>query len=142
VALTLLLAVTVACAHTPQVPPATRTADIGEPFTLRPGESAAIAETPARITFERILSDNRCPVDVQCITAGEARGSFRLEAEPGRSEAFTLDTDRNATAVVAGYRLSLNSVSPAPRSTVTIDPKDYAVELTVALSRGARSHPR
>lgn len=134
-ALTLLLAVTVACAHTPQAPPATRTADLGERFTLRPGESAAIAETPARITFERILSDNRCPVDVQCITAGEARALFLFDAEAGRTEPVTLDTDRNATAVVAGYRLSLNSVSPAPRSTVTIDPRNYLVELTVALAR-------
>jgi hypothetical protein len=134
-ALTLLLAVTVACAHTPQVPPATPTADLGERFTLGPGESAAIEGTSARITFERILSDNRCPIDVQCITGGEARGSFRLEGEPGRSETFTLDTDRNATAVVAGYRISLDSVSPAPRSTVTIDPRNYRVELTVALAR-------
>lgn len=123
---------TVACAHTPQVPPATRTADLGERFTLGSGESAAIAETPARITFERILSDNRCPVDVQCITGGEARASFLFDSEAGRTEPVTLDTDRNATAVVAGYRISLESVSPAPRSTVTIDPRNYRVELTVS----------
>jgi hypothetical protein len=132
---TLLLAVTVACAHTPRVPPATRRADLGERFTLGPGESAAIAGTPARITFERILSDNRCPIDVQCITAGEARGWFLFDAEAGRTEPVTLDTDRNATAVVAAYRISLVSVSPAPRSTVTIDPRNYRAELTVALAR-------
>lgn len=126
---------TVACAHTPQVPPATRTADLGERFILGPGESAAIAGTPARITFERILSDNRCPIDVQCITGGEARAWFLFDAEAGHTEPVTLDTDRNVTAVVAGYRISLDSVSPAPRSTVTIDPRNYRVEMTVALAR-------
>jgi hypothetical protein len=134
-ALTLFLAVTAACAHAPQAPPATRTADLDERFSLRPGESAAVEGTPARITFERILSDNRCAIDVQCITAGEARAWFLFDAEAGRTEPVTLDTDGNATAVVAGYRISLVSVSPAPRSTVRIDPRNYVVELTVALAR-------
>ena len=130
--LTLLLATTLACALAPRVLPATRTADLGERITLKAGESAAIEGTPARITFERILSDNRCPVDVQCITGGEARAGFLFDAEAGHTEPVTLDTDRNATAVVAGYRISLVSVSPPPRSTVRIDPRDYVVELTVS----------
>jgi hypothetical protein len=67
--------------------------------------------------------------------AGEATARFRLDAEPGRTETFTLDTDRNATAVVEGYRVSLLSVSPAPKSTVRVDPRNYTVELTVALAR-------
>ena len=134
-ALTLLLATTLACAHTPQVPRATRTAHLGGRFTLKAGESAAIGGTPARITFERILSDNRCAIDVQCITAGEARAGFLFDAEAGRTEPVTLDTDRNTTTAVAGYRILLVSVSPAPRSTVRIDPRDYVVELTVALAR-------
>jgi hypothetical protein len=134
-ALTLLLATTLACANAPRVLPATRTAGLGERITLKVRESAAIEGTPARITFERILSDNRCPVDVQCITGGEARAWFLFDAEAGHTEPVTLDTDRNATAVVAGYRISLVSVSPLPRSTVRIDPRDYVVELTVALAR-------
>jgi hypothetical protein len=130
----LLLAAALGCAHA-GAPRAGPTADLGERFTLRPGESAAIGRTPAEITFERILSDNRCAVDVVCIQAGEARAWFRLDAEQGHADTFTLDTDRNATAVVSGYRISLLSVSPAPRSAVRIDPRNYTVELTVALAR-------
>jgi hypothetical protein len=127
----LLLALALGCAHAP-APPEIPTVDLGERFTLRPGESAAVAGTPAKVTFERIFSDNRCAVDVVCIVAGEARAWFRLDAEPGRSDTFTLDTDRNGTALVGGYRVSLLSVSPAPRSTVRIDPRNYVVELTVS----------
>ena len=128
----LLMAATLACSHAAPAPPEISSVDLGERFTLRPGESAGIARTPVKITFERVLSDNRCAVDVVCIVGGEARASFRVDAEPGRTEPFTLDTDRNATAVVAGYRISLLSVSPAPKSTVRIDPLNYVVELTVS----------
>lgn len=138
----LLLAAAVACSHAPPVPPEIPTANLGERFTLRPEESAAIRGTPARITFERILSDSRCAIDVQCIQAGEARASFRLDDGRRGAETFVLDTDRNSSADVSGYRVSLLSVSPAPRSTVRIDPRNYAVELTVSLIRGARSLPR
>ena len=127
----LLFVSALACSHAPPAPEAP-SVDLGERFTLHPGQFAGIAGTPARVTFERIVSDNRCAVDVQCITAGEARAWLRLIAEPGHMEIFMLDTDRNATAIVAGYRISLLSVSPAPRSTVRIDPKSYVIELTVS----------
>lgn len=126
----LLLAAALACTNA--LPRAEgRAAFPGERFELHPGESATITGTPATVRFERIVSDNRCAIDVVCIVAGEARASFRLEAEPGRSETFTLDTARNAAAVAGGYRISLVSVSPAPRSTVSIDPRNYIVELVV-----------
>ena len=126
----LFLAATLGCAHAPA--PADRPAPrLGERFTLHPGESAPIAGTRAKVSFERIVSDNRCAVDVVCIVAGEARASLRLEPEPGRPEAFLLDTGRNPVAAVAGYRVTLLSVSPVPRSTVSIDPRGYVVELAV-----------
>jgi hypothetical protein len=131
VAVVLLLAAALGCAHA-EPPPAGPA--LGERFTLRPGESAVIRGTPVKVTFEGILSDSRCAVDVVCIQAGEARASFRLQAGRGGTETFVLDTNRNSSAVVSGYRVSLVSVSPAPHSKVRIEPKSYAVEL--AFSRG------
>ncbi|HVE66846.1 MAG TPA: hypothetical protein VNC59_09715 [Thermoanaerobaculia bacterium] len=116
--------------HAPPGPPAE------ERVTLRAGESAAIRGTPARITFERILSDSRCAVDVVCIQAGEATASFRLDAGRAGADTFVLDTSRNGSAVVSGYRVSLVSVSPAPRSTVRIEPRSYVVVLSISQDRG------
>jgi hypothetical protein len=127
----LFLAATLGCAHAHVSPPEGSAPRLGERFTLHPGESATIAGTRAKISFERIVSDNRCAVDVVCIVAGEARASLRLESAPGRPEAFTLDTGRNPAAAVAGYRVTLLSVLPLPRSTVWIDPRGYAVDLAV-----------
>jgi hypothetical protein len=90
-----------------------------------------IAGTPAKITFEKVVSDNRCPVDVVCVVAGEARALFSLDEPAKPSRGFELDTARAPNATVNGYGVSLLAVSPAPRSTVRIEPRDYVVELTV-----------
>jgi hypothetical protein len=90
-----------------------------------------IAGTPATITFENVVSDNRCPVDVVCIVAGEARAVLRLEEPRKPPIEFVLDTGRTPSATVNGYGVALLTVSPAPHSTVRIEPRDYVVELTV-----------
>jgi hypothetical protein len=117
-----------ACSHAP----AAAGPALGERFWLRAGESAAIRGERATIGFERILSDSRCAVDVQCIRAGEARGAFRLETRGVPPVSFELDTDRERTLDVGGYRVTLVEVSPAPRSTARIAPTDYRVELVVS----------
>lgn len=125
--LVVLLVTAVGCAATP---PATGPA-LGERFPMRAGESVVIRGTPATITFDGILADSRCAIDVVCIQAGEARGAFRLATGRGPATAFELDSARNASAVVGDYRVTLVSVSPAPRSTVRIAPGDYIVDLSV-----------
>ena len=59
-----------------------------------------------------------------------------MDTGRGGAETFVLDTDRKASAIVSGYRVSLVSVSPAPRSTVRIDPRSYVVLLSVSPDRG------
>ena len=126
---TLALVLTSGCAHAPA---AAAGPALGERFTLRVGESASIRGERATIVFDRIISDSRCAVDVQCIRAGEARAALRLEPGGGPEMSFELDTDRDRSQEVGGYRVTLLGVSPAPRSTVPIAPSDYRVELTVS----------
>src|SRR5712671_4055395 len=52
------------------------TAIVAQPdvaFSLPLGKSAAVSGTGARITFRRVTEDSRCPVDVTCIWAGDAK---------------------------------------------------------------------
>jgi hypothetical protein len=124
----LTLSIALGCSHAPvaETGPA-----LGERFSLRAGESASIRGEGAAITFERILTDSRCAVDVQCIWAGEARGAFRFEKRGGPALSFELDTNREPVREVGGYQVSLLAVSPGPKSTVRIAPADYRVELSV-----------
>jgi hypothetical protein len=124
-----LLTLALGCAH---VPPADTGPALGERFWLRAGESAAIRGERVTVTFERILADSRCAVDVQCIRAGEARGAFRLEARGGDPVSFELDTDRERTREVGGYVVTLHDVAPAPRSTVRIAATGYRTEISVS----------
>jgi hypothetical protein len=125
----LALIVASACSSTPA---ADAGRALGERFSLRPGESARIRGEHATIVFERIVSDSRCAVDVQCIRAGEARAAFRLETGGAAEISFELDTDRERTREVGGYRVTLVDVFPAPRSTVRVAPEEYRVDLTVS----------
>lgn len=85
---------------------------------------------PVTLTFQKITSDNRCAVDVVCITGGEARGMFWLAKQGQMGVVFEIGTE-NPGVVVNGYAITLRSVSPAPLSTITIDPASYVVELDV-----------
>jgi len=128
-ACTLSLALVSACAHAPA---AASGPELGERISLRPGESAQIRGEHATIVFERLVSDSRCAVDVQCIRAGEARAAFRLETGGAAGISFELDTDRERAREVEGYRVTLVEVSPAPRSTIRIAPGEYRVDLTIS----------
>ena len=105
---------------------------VGERFSMRRGESVAVRGTRMTLSFEGIVADSRCAIDVVCIQAGEARAAFRrLGAGRDPGEAFELDTARNTSTVLGAWRVTLLSVSPSPRSTVRIAPGDYVVELSV-----------
>lgn len=119
----------VACSHSP-IPPAGPA--LGERFPIRPGESVAIRDGPVTVAFERILSDNRCAIDVVCIVAGEARGLFHLTVARAAPVSFELSTDQRSVPEVAGYRIALVGRTPAPRSTVRIEPRQYRAELVVS----------
>ncbi len=124
-----LAAALVACSHSPTPPTGPA---LGERFPIQPGESVAIRGEPITIAFERILSDNRCAIDVVCIVAGEARGAFRITVGRAAPVSFELATEPKSTAEVSGYRIALAGMTPTPRSTVRIAPRDYRAELVVS----------
>ena len=43
-----------------------------EPFVLKPGQTATIVDENLTVTFVRVPSDSRCPVNVQCFIRGNA----------------------------------------------------------------------
>ena len=45
----------------------------GQTFELPLGQTATVKGTGIRLTFKDVRTDSRCPVDVQCVWAGEAK---------------------------------------------------------------------
>lgn len=126
--LLLSLAFPLACSDGPTEP---SDPSLGQSFRLSAGEFLTLRGEPVRIGFEAILSDSRCPIDAICIQAGEAKGRFWLEVTAEPATSFELGTLDPRTITVSGYRVTLNAVSPAPRSNARIDPRDYRAELIV-----------
>jgi hypothetical protein len=97
------------------------------PQTVKVGvnKEKAIGKTKLRIKFVEFIEDSRCPLDVDCIWAGNAKIKVRVTSR-GVSRVLTLDTMGSEKPIVAhGYKFRLTGLTPVPRSNVRINPSGY-----------------
>ena len=108
-----------------------------------PSESVALKpSTPQKLpggedfaVMYRVDNDSRCPSNAVCVWAGNATVVFGIRMAscptclPAQQFVNTLTDPRSIT--VAGYRFTLDSLSPAPLAGQPIDQKDYTAFLTV-----------
>jgi hypothetical protein len=108
---------------------------IDRPFELRAAGSARLDEA-VTLTFAGVRSDSRCPMDVVCISAGDASVAVRLTSQAGGEVERELHTNPRSGAAAdtayLGYAIALVSLAPYPRSTRQIRPGDYVATFTVA----------
>ena len=116
-------------------PTSPRDVELGEEFQLAPSQAAVVGDTGLRLVFERVDSDSRCGVDVNCVWEGDAE-VFVTASEPGRDTA-TLELHTTATggrqteARYGDFVVALKALSPQPRSTERIRAEDYRATLRV-----------
>lgn len=97
----------------------------GPDFELEPGKTVQLSGTGVRVTFLEVVNDSRCPVDVVCVTAGDAEVRLSVVGE-GEDRTVSLHVMREPRSITIGaVRLELTGLVPSPRSTVTISPQDY-----------------
>ncbi len=98
-------------------------------ITLRYGEERLIDDL-LRVSFNQVLEDSRCPGDVTCVWAGNAR--VQIGISMGMGPTFPLELNSNlepSTVDWNGVRVTLLGVMPEPRSTEKIPPEAYSVRL-------------
>ncbi|HKS05146.1 MAG TPA: hypothetical protein VJR92_02435 [Gemmatimonadaceae bacterium] len=101
------------------------TTPANEAFTLRVGQTASVENAALRITFVRVVSDSRCPSDVDCIWAGNGQIEIELRAN-GAVDTARLNTFDGAREASAGnYRIEFVALAPTPRSTGAIPQSQY-----------------
>lgn len=126
---------------TPEVETAPAT---GGALSPEVGETVAIEGGP-RLTFLEVVSDNRCPVDVQCIVAGEAVVRLAVALQGRRTEVTVMipglvPDDYPAAEVFAngaralGYQIGLMALRPYPGSPEAAD--GAAVDAVLAVRPG------
>ena len=119
----LLVAFLTGCSSSPSAP---GDVPVGREFVLKPGESATVEGTDLRITFQSVVEDSRCPVDVTCVHAGDAVVALAVGDHP-----LQLRSNSEPEEVVGGHILRLERVDPKAYSDRTIPPGDYRAVLKV-----------
>ena len=104
---------------------------LGEEFELAVHQTAQITAENISVTFQEVLEDSRCPVDVTCIWAGLAEVSLRV-AVSGQEREISLSTSPpENSAVFENYTFWLIGVRPVPRANQNIDSSAYFVTVRV-----------
>jgi len=114
--------------------------DWGEPrpgpgpgeVALRVGQSAPVVGVI--VGLSAVLQDSRCPVDVVCVSTGNAVAEVSVGPGAGHGPTYRLvlnTTEEPREGTVLGMRVRLVDLQPAPVSTRDIEPGDYVVRLEV-----------
>ncbi len=90
--------------------------------TLRAAIGQTVSGLDVSLTPLSIISDSRCPIDVQCIWAGTVTLKVRIESGLGTSE-MTFELGKPITTEAED--ITLTEVSPAPHAGVAIPPSAY-----------------
>jgi hypothetical protein len=109
-----------------------QTAVIVEPgisFTLAPGQTATVRRADARVTFKEVREDSRCPVDVTCVWAGDAKVDVVIIREGGPNDAKTLSlTPPDNEVQVGNLKIRFVGLTPVPRQADGNTPRNYLAE--------------
>lgn len=107
---------------------------LGSEFELHAGQRISLYKTKLTVRFVAVSEDSRCPSDVTCVWAGNAR--VQVQVTNGRAgKTLTLNSNTAAPPSsdgnFAGYTVKLISLNPYPRSTARIAPGNYVLKLIV-----------
>ena len=108
---------------------------LGQEFDLRVGERAVFRKTNLTVKFDAVKEDSRCPSDVTCVWAGNAR--VELQVTNGRkTKSLTLNSNTAAPlpadSTFAGYSVKLVNLNPYPLSKRPVARGSYVVRLFVS----------
>ena len=124
----LLLVPIVACSGGPTQPDRVRT---GQPFELGVGQTAMTTDD-VRIRFDTVRSDSRCPMDVQCVRAGEAVIAITLSLPGEAAVGRELETvPARSQTRFSRFTITLSQLQPYPRSSQQIQPSEYVATFVV-----------
>jgi len=101
-------------------------------FDLKPGQTARVGGTAITVSFVGVPEDSRCPVDVQCVWAGNGAVSLVVTDETGAKSTVILNTTLSPrSARVSGYEINFAGLKPEPKQGSPIPLANYVATLRV-----------
>ncbi len=105
---------------------------LGQPFSLRLGESAILRSENIRLRFDSVPEDSRCPKTLQCVSAGNARVRLEVTVGSAAPSVVELNTARGPReAEIEGFRLVLEDLAPYPRTSEPTPAEEFVATLSV-----------
>ncbi len=107
-------------------------AELNVPFSLLAGQTAVLAQEKLSVRFVGVIEDTRCPIDMECISAGDA--TMVLQAEEDRKPSMILSLTLYGGPQGVAYEafaIHVTQLMPYRISTRAIHPGDYRVSLLV-----------
>jgi hypothetical protein len=80
------------------------------------------------ICFDSVITESRCPENVECIWAGEAIVRFRFEKYGKEPRFIDLHTGTNDT-IIDDYKFSFIDLLPYPNTDHPTSPEDYKAKV-------------
>jgi hypothetical protein len=84
------------------------------------------------ITLDSIVQDSRCPLDVQCIWAGQIVAKVKILSLGDTHKLETAEISSEKSYVFNGYNISISSVTPPKNSKKEIKSGDYLLTFNVS----------
>jgi hypothetical protein len=110
----------------------TEMVQLGQEFDLKINQETTIKSEGLAIAFESVLEDDRCPEDVNCIWAGNAKIKVRLSKEKQEPGVVDLNTGvKPKSSSYLDYEIKLVALKPNRRSDKDIQPNEYKATLSV-----------
>ena len=100
-------------------------------FVLTVGETATLQGRSAQIRFVGVTGDSRCPIDVFCVTGGDAIVEIAVRSRSGPEIRYDLHTGDLRPVQHRTLTITLVQLAPDPFSTQTIPPEVYRATLRV-----------
>jgi len=107
-------------------------AEPGVAFELPVGRTAALNGNGARITFKQVKEDSRCPTDVTCVWAGDARIELTISRNGSSDDTKILSlSPANSEARSGDLQIRFVGLTPVPRQADGSSPRAYVAQLVV-----------
>ena len=100
-------------------------------FVLTVGETATLQGRSTQIRFVGVTGDSRCPIDVFCVTGGDAIVEIAVRSGSGSEIRYDLHTGDLRPVQHRTLTITLVQLAPDPFSTQTIPPEVYRATLRV-----------
>ena len=104
-----------------------------ETVTLKRGQQKSAANGEIILKFLSVIEDSRCPTDVNCVWAGNAKVEVLISNKHGGSKKSVMNTTTGGPLgdQYNGWAIYLTSLTPSPKSGKRIKQRSYIATFNV-----------